>query len=206
MKKVAYLVVLVAFCLTLAGCGQNNNKAGKDFDTGDAKIMDGSNDGSNATQSNAADEVVKVDGKYGWQVGDQVIYTNIDVRKYIDGTEWHVNDMATALGWDKNKRADSPCPMTFQPDETYDVYINFTKRDGFCDGIYVMGDERGKPIYAAFKRPLQGNNLTFNNRDLEISFEGIVIFAYTCEYLTDNPVGNPYDSVLPLFSEGHYNY
>lgn len=111
--------------------------------------------------------------------------------------------MATALGWDKNKRADSPQPMTFQPDDTYDTYINFSDGSDHCGAIMVEGNDR-RPIIV-FLPPRASGDYTFNTQDYTMSFEGIVVFAYTCEYLTDNPTGNPFDGVLSG-SGGSYRY
>ncbi|GEM_PF-6548542 len=204
-----------------------NDRPGENFDTGDSSIMDGTNNPGGIIQSDDdsyADDAAKdredtsntnegsdtganrnADGTYSWQVGGSTITTKINVMDYIDGNVWHVNDMATALGWDKNKRADSPKPMTFQPDDTYDVYINFS--DGsdhdHCGFIFIKGNDR-RPI-TVFLPPRASGDYTFNTKDYTMSLEGIVIFAYTCEYLTDNPSGNPYDGVLSS-SGGWYGY
>ena len=155
------------------------------------------NDNANSTANKNAD------GTYSWQVGGTTITTKINVMDYIDGNVWHVNDMATALGWDKNKRADSPKPMTFQPDDTYDAYINVSDGSDHCSAIIIKGNNRS-PISFALP-PRTSGDYTFNTQDYTMSFEGIVIFAYTCEYLTDNPSGNPYDGVLSG-SGGSYSY
>ena len=218
------LIMAMVLCLALTGCGQNTNKQdattndshpGENFDTGDSSIMDGTNNPGGIIQSDDdsyADDAAKdredtsvndnanstanknADGTYSWQIGGSTITTKINVMDYIDGNVWHVNDMATALGWDKNKRADSPKPMTFQPDDTYDVYINFSDGGDHCNAIIIKGNNRS-PISLALP-PRTSGDYTFNTQDYTMSFEGIVVFAYTCEYLTDNHTGNPFDGVL----------
>ena len=227
-------IMAMVLCLALTGCGQNTNKQdattndshpGENFDTGDSSIMDGTNNPGGIIQSdddsyaddaakdredsgsndsaNSSDANRNADGTYSWQVGGTTITTKINVMDYIDGNVWHVNDMATALGWDKNKRANSPKPMTFQPDDTYDAYINFSDGSDHCSAIIIKGNDRS-PITVSLP-PRASGDYTFNTQDYTMSFEGIVIFAYTCEYLTDNPSGNPYDGVLSG-SGGSYNY
>lgn len=227
------LIMTMVLCLTLTGCGQNTSKQdattndnhpGENFDTGDSGIMDGTNNPGGIVQTDDdsyADDAAKdrenegnndnannstnrnADGTYIWQVNGVTITTRINVMDYIDGNVWHVNDMATALGWDKNKRANSPKPMTFQQDDTYDVYINFSDGSDHCNAIIIKGDNR-QSISLSLP-PRTSNDYTFNNEDYTMSFEGIVMFAYTCEYLTDNPSGNPYEGILSG-SNGSYSY
>ena len=131
-------------------------------------------------------------GTYSWQVYGVTITTRINVMDYIDGKVWRINDMATALGWDKNKRANSPQPMTFQPDDTYDVYINFSDGGDHCGAIIIEGRN---PATITLP-PRSPDDYTFNDEDYTMPFEGIVIFAYTCERLTDDPNCDPYDGVF----------
>ena len=102
--------------------------------------------------------------------------------------------MATALGWDKNKRANSPTPMTFQPDDTYDIYINFSDASDHCGAIIIEGNNK-KPISIVLPSR-SADDYTFNDRDYTMPFEGIVIFAYTCESLTVDPSCDPYYGVF----------
>lgn len=138
------------------------------------------------------------DGTYTWEVGNYTLTTKINVMDYIDGRVWRVNDMATALGWDKNKRHGVARPMTFQPDDTYDSYINFTSSPGndYCMAFFIKGNDR-KPLGVLMPEK-QPDDYTFNDEEFTMSLEGIVSFAYACEYLSENPEGDPFDGILPM--------
>ena len=173
-----------------------NNPGGivqTDDDTyADDAAKDRENEGSNDGTNNDANR--NTDGTYSWQVNGVTITTRINVMDYIDGNVWHVNDMATALGWDKNKRANSPQPMTFQPDDTYDIYINFSDASDHCGAIIIEGNNK-KPISIVLPSRA-ADDYTFNDQDYTMPFEGIVIFAYTCERLTVDPSCDPYYGVF----------
>ena len=138
------------------------------------------------------------DGTYTWEVGNYTLTTRINVMDYIDGRVWRVNDMAAALGWDKNKRHGVARPMTFQTDDTYDIYINFTNSpsNDFCRAFFIEGNNR-KSI-GVLMPERQPDDYTFNDKDFTMSLEGIVSFAYACEYLSENPEGDPFDGILPM--------
>lgn len=180
MKKNIIVILLICFItLGITGCGSNNNKPGTD------------NKSNNEKQEETASNYK--DGMYEWTVGNKTLRTKINVMNYIDGKVWKVNDMAKDLGWDKNKRSNHSKPMTFQKDDTYDVYINFSDGSDHCGAIIIKGDNR-KPIILYLPQR-DSDDYTFNDNDFTMSIEGIVSFAYACEQLTENPDSNPFDGL-----------
>lgn len=180
MKKNIIVILLICFItLGITGCGSNNNKPSTD------------NKSNNEKQEETASNYK--DGMYEWTVGNKTLRTKINVMNYIDGKVWKVNDMAKDLGWDKNKRSNLSKPMTFQKDDTYDVYINFSDGSDHCGAIIIKGDNR-KPIILYLPQR-DSDDYTFNDNDFTMSFEGIVSFAYACEQLTENPNSNPFDGL-----------
>ena len=212
-------VMIAAVCLAFTGCGQKDipvqsqqtteqdTAAESEKRTGSPEetvTTDAPQPETSSTEPETTEEGIRPgpDGKYTWQVGLYTLSTRINVMDYIDGTVWRVNDMAAALGWDKNSRSGVAKPMTFQMSDSYDVYINFSDAQDHCGAIIVKGDAR-KPVTAALPVRAAGD-YTFNDKDFTMSFEGIVIFAYTCEFLSENPQGNPYEGVLGTRGSGTY--
>ena len=219
-KSIALLIILtMVLSLTLTGCGQSadtpdsgttsNDDSSADFDTGDSTIMDGTNNPDGDTEEASHEEEkqnenANADGTYTWQVGNYEITTHINVMDYIEGNVWHVNEMATALGWDKNSRSDSKKPMTFQMDDTYTQYINFSDSSDHCGAImvYINGDRTPHSLVLPAR---SSDDYTFNDKDFTMSFGGIVAFAYACEQLSLNPSVDPFDGVFEYVG-GSYNY
>lgn len=193
---------------------ENGRDDGFDFDTGDSSIMDGTNNpgGDSEDYPLGNDESIpdggaeweathggggsqNSDGSYTWQVGNYTLTTKINVMDYIDGKVWRVNDMAAALGWDKNAGSNSKKPMTFQMDESYNQYINFSDSSDHCGAImiYINGDRTPHTLVLP---PRSSDDYTFNNKDFTMSFEGIVAFAYACEQISANPTVDPFEGVL----------
>lgn len=167
----------------------------------DSYADDAAKDREEAAATTGSPSNQNPDGTYTWEVGNYILTTKINVMDYIDGGVWRVNDMAEALGWDKNKRHGVARPMTFQPDDTYDIYINFTDSQGndYCWAFYIEGNNR-KPI-GVLMPERQPDDYTFNDKDFTMSLEGIVSFAYVCEYLSENPEGDPFDGILPMIGD-----
>ncbi len=201
---------------------------GNNFDTGDSTIMDGTNNpdtsedetdyplgndesipdgGAEATAGNLEGYGTRnPDGTYTWQVGNYQLTTKINVLDYIDINThvWRVNDMATALGWDKNKSMAAKKPLSFDMDDTNDAHISFSDGSDHCGAIIIKGNNFNKPISLALPAK-QSNDYTFNDKDFTISFEGIVCFAYACEQLSDNSSSDPFAGQLNI-AGGIYDY
>ena len=185
--------------------------AGSFADEAEAAL--GNNNGSNADENrlpgdssedanSSNNALTNADGTYTWQVGNYELTTHINVMDYIDGNVWRVNDMAAALGWDKNSRASSKKPMTFQMDDTYDQYINFSDSSDHCGAImiYINGDRTPHSLVLPARA---SDDYTFNDKDFTMSFEGIVAFAYACEQISANPTVDPFDGVLGTQGGGY---
>ena len=181
MKKNIIVILLIClFAIGITGCGSNSDNVSTD------------NNKQNKEEQKETSTNYK-DGMYEWTVGNKTLKTKINVMNYIDGKVWKVNEMAKELGWDKNKRSTSSKPMTFQKDDKYDFYINFSDGSDHCGAIIIKGDNRKPEILYLPQR--DSDDYTFNDNDYTMSFEGIVSFAYACEQLTANPDSNPVDGL-----------
>ena len=229
-KTIALLIALtMVLCLALTGCGQNADRPGDDFDTGDSGIMEGTNNSDGAeNENNGNDESVpdggaiesepgdegstnqNPNGSYTWQVGNYTLTTKINVMDYIDGDIFRANEMAAALGWD---------PIAAKTDGSYQasmsakrpayyesngMLIYYSRAESQCNGIFgfIKGVDRTFTVSARID--IGDYIYRMNDADLYWTIEEIVCFACSLEN-TSTENTDPFSDLLHYVG-GEYQF
>lgn len=237
-RKIAIVIsLMLAICLALAGCAQDTVKQeadlpGGDLDTGDASIMDGTNDpvgeaigheaiavtNGEAIPDGAAEEAARSeldpsggnmtsDGMYQWQVGNYTLTTKIDVMDYIDGENWDVKAMSEALGYYPVEGYGIVSITHYRNDGTPIVDLEFNSADNYYGRFYIktFNDPSSETIMwlTVICDHTQNEYDLGSKGTVKIPFELIVAYTYACEHLADDPSVDPFYEMMPPEATGY---
>lgn len=183
MKKLFALLLVVALCLSLAGCAAGKNAP--------------------ETESTGEKPAAAPGGQYTWQVGTYTLSTQINIMDYIEGINWNANEMAEALGWKAmavkedgtiavSKTATQPYRYT--GDKLFLMYSAGAERLNY----FTIHDAENAAAVLAFGTSLEGRDFSYrmNASDHYVTFELIVCFAYAMENMKD-PADDPFADIIP---------
>ncbi len=198
MKKriVTLVVFLLIACMALTGCSSEGSKVENTAAPETATVE-------------TTEEPQDSDGMYEWTLSNgMVLKTKTNIMSYISDGIWNSNQFAIDLGWvDWDQQLTALTPTGYSLNGKY---VRFSVSHPDIDVItewfcYAINYSNGSfSYYVNFNNAPGEYAYSGKGSHYTITFDGIVLFTYSCEQLMENPNDDPFEELLGKPEELQY--